>query len=145
MLGTILVGYDDSAPARRALAHAVHLAQLENARLVVVAVRERQPWLDGGVASESLDQHERTADACQLWRWAAEAYANANHVPARTETRTGPVARAIAEAARAHRADLVVLGQASESRLRNRLLRSPAERVRRRIGCPLLVIDAPAG
>lgn len=126
---------------RSALEQAVRLAELESARLVLVAVQPRQPWLDGGVSSELIDQHERRRDACQLALWVAESYAKAQSVPARTEIRMGPVTSAIAAAAQAHRPDLVVIAQASASRHRVRFLRTRTERLGRRISCPLLVIE----
>lgn len=139
MLSTILVVHEDSAPGHRALEHAVRLAELENARLVLVAVQPRQPWLDGGSSGEFLDRHERRRDACQLTLWVAHSYAEARSVPARTETRMGPVTSAIAAAARAHSPDLVVIGQASVSRHQVRFRRTKAERLRRHISCLLVV------
>lgn len=142
VLSTILVAYDDSAPARRALEQAVYLARLDGGRLVVVAVQEPAQLLDGGPASEFLEQHERSQDACQLWLWAAEAYVRAHGVPARTEIRIGPLASAISDAAEAHQADLVVVGRASGPRRGIRRTRTKAELLCSRIDRPLLIVPA---
>ena len=91
MLSKILVAYDDSASARRALEAAVHVAQAERASLVVVAVRDRLSLLDGASAAEVRAEHERRQDACYLWPWAAEDYVTTRGLAVRTEIRAGNI------------------------------------------------------
>jgi len=144
VLRRIVVGYHDSASARRALEEAVRLAQLEGARLIVVAVAQHRPWLDGVSVAEIDEEHERSQDSCHLWLWAAEAYAAAHGVAVRSEIRIGNLAQQLAAAAAAHHADLLVVGRSSCMGLRARLLGTRTERLCRHFGGPLLIVPAAA-
>ncbi len=144
VLSKILVAYDDSAPARRALEQAVHLARLERAGLIVIAVDEHLARLDGASIAEVKDEHQRRQDECDLWLWAAEAYAAAQGVQVGTEIRIGNFTQQLAAAAAAHQADLLVLGRPSCRGLRTRLLRTKTERLSRHVDRPLLIVSAGA-
>ncbi len=139
MLDTILVGYHGTAPARRALEEAVRLAKAEGARLVVVAVGERLPLLDGATVGEVRDQQERRQDACHLWLWAAQSYAAQNGVRTSTEIRFGRPARELARAAAAHQADLLVVGRTSTPGLWARLAGTQTERLCRYSSCRIMI------
>jgi len=142
VLGRILVAYDDSAPARRALEEAVRLAQSEGASLIVVAVRDRLPPWDGASVGEVRAEHERRQDACYLWLWAAEAYITARGLTVRTEIRAGNLVRQLAAAADAHQADLLVVGRTQRPGPRARIFGSKAERLCRRLSRPILIVSA---
>jgi nucleotide-binding universal stress UspA family protein len=139
----ILVAYDDSSAARQALAEALQLAQQQNARLIVLAVEEHLPRYDGATLGEVRDEHERKQRDCRRWARTAEAHAAVCGVPIRTEIRTGSLARQLASAATAHRADLVVVGRTHHPGIWARLAGTKAGKVSRRVACPVLIASAP--
>jgi universal stress protein F len=135
----ILVAYDDSPSARRALAEAVRLARVEGARLIAVAVAEHPPAFDGASLGEVREDHERRQRACRLWLRAAEAYADEHGVQLRTDIRSGSFAQQLARAAAIHQAELVVIGRRSHPSLWRRLTGTKAEKTTRHLGCPILI------
>lgn len=139
MLTRILVAYDDSPSARRALAEAVCLAQVEGARLIAVAVEEHPPCWDGADASEVREERERGLRACHRWLKAAQAYACEHGVSITTEIRTGSFVPQLAHAAAGHQADLVVIGRSRHPHLWGRLTGTKAERATRRLGYSILI------
>lgn len=139
MLTRILVAYDDSPPARRALAEAVCLAQVEGARLIAVAIEEHPPRYDGADASEVRENHEHGLRACHRWLKAARAYASEHGVSITTEVRTGSFFPQLAHAAAGHQADLVVIGRSRHPHLWGRLTATKAERATRRLGYSILI------
>jgi nucleotide-binding universal stress UspA family protein len=144
VLSRILVAYDDSPSARRALAEAVCLAQVEGARLIVVAVEEQLPRWDGALLSEVREEHERKQRACHLWLRTAEAYVAEHGVQLRTEIRMGSFTRQLARAAVAHQADLLVVGRTSYPGLWGRVIGIRTERLCRRLDHPILIVPAPS-
>lgn len=139
MLNRILVAYDDSPSARRALAEAVCLAQVEGARLIAIAVEEHPPAFDGASLGEVREEHERRQRACRLWLRAAEAYADEHGVQLRTDIRSGSFTQQLALAAAAHQADLVVIGRRNHPSLWSRLTGGKAERATHHLGCSVLI------
>jgi nucleotide-binding universal stress UspA family protein len=61
-------------------------------------------------------------------------------MPLRTEIRIGLVARQLADAAAAHRADLLILGRSDHDFIRRRLRRTTADKVSRHARCPIMII-----
>jgi universal stress protein F len=139
VLTRILVAYDDSPSARRALAEAVCLAQVDGARLIAVAVEEHPPCWDGAGVSEVREEHERGLRACRRWLKAAQAYACEHGVPVTTEIRTGSFFPQLARAAAVHQADVVVIGRSLHPHFWGRLTRTKAERATRRLTHSILI------
>jgi nucleotide-binding universal stress UspA family protein len=135
----ILVAYDDTPPARRALAEAVRLARVDGARLIAIAVAEHPPAFDGASLGEVHEDHERTQRACRLWLRAAEAYADEHGIQLQTDICSGSFAQQLARAAAIHRADLVVIGRRSRPSLRSLFTGTKAEKATRQLGCPMLI------
>ncbi|MET8405373.1 universal stress protein [Streptomyces sp900116325] len=106
----IVVAYDDSPAARRALHRAITLACGAEAELIVVAVEARLPHYAATVGEVEceLAAEER---ACRRWLAAARALADDSGLTVTEEVRAGPVAREVARAATAFRADLIVVGR----------------------------------
>jgi nucleotide-binding universal stress UspA family protein len=135
----ILVAYDDSPPARRALAEAVRLARVERAHLIAIAIAEHPPAFDGASLGEVREDHERRQRACRLWLRAAEAYADEHGVQLRTDIRSGNFTKQLAQAAAIHKADLVVIGRHSQPRRWSHLTGTKAAKATRHLGCPFLI------
>ncbi len=141
----IVVGVDDSAESRRAVALAWKIAEAVGAPLIAVhAVPDL--WLAGGLDEmpvmlpEIRDTLIRDARK-QIERLLAEV------LPAearpRLEVRSGAPAFAIAEVARARGAELVVLGGRVHGPLARGLGRSTAHYLVRTLDVPLLVVAQP--
>lgn len=139
VLNRILVAYDDSPPARRALAEAVRLARAEGARLIALAIAEQPPAFDGATLGEVREEHERRQRACRLWLRAAEAFAGEHGVLLQTDIRSGSFAQQLTRAAVTHRADLVVIGRRNHPGLWSRLTGTKADKTTRHLGCPTLI------
>jgi nucleotide-binding universal stress UspA family protein len=162
----IAVAFDDSAGARAALSRAVALASaLPDARLTVIAIDElpehvtafapaasggprridlaRQSGEDdsagasGGTTSTST--RSRTVSRARDWIGAATDYAQRHGVQVAAELRIGHPAGQILIAARAARADLLVIGHSRHPELHNRVLGSTAEHVARHAFCSVLI------
>lgn len=138
-MNPILVAYDDSPSARRALAEVVSLAQVEGARVIAIAVAEHPPHLDGASLGEVRQEHERRQRTCRLWLRAAEAYADEHGVQLRTDIRSGRFAQQLARAAAIHQADLVVIGRGDHPSVWSLRAGTKAERATRHLGCPILI------
>jgi len=125
----IVVGYNDSPGARRALAQAVELArEIGGAALVAVAVEEHLARA-GDSIGEVQDAHQSEQRACRLWLKTAIAYADEHGVALRTEIRIGNAPYQLASAAAAWHADVLVVGHSSHSAIWARLVGTTAERV----------------
>ena len=144
---TILVGYDDKEPAKRALQHAVEEAKREGARLVVLVVAEMplnpQGIQNYGTLDDSppvmmpvapppdveaaLDNAQETVRAAGLeaeFAWSA-----------------GDPSAEIVGAARDQGADLVVLGEHHHSALGRLFGSDTAAEVEGELGANVVVVD----
>lgn len=138
MFTRIVVAYNDSPAARRALALAVDLAQAAaGAQLTALAVAPRLPQ-GAATVGEVADAHESGQRACVRWLKAATAYASERGVDVQTDVRIGRFGPSVAGAAQSHRADLLVLGR-SHHRLRGRVLGTALKEAARRTSCPILL------
>lgn len=166
-LARIAVAYDDSAGARAALARAVALARvLPDARLTIIAIDElpehvtafapaasggpRRIDLSGlsgqsgeedsnGSAAAATSTRSRTLQHGRDWIRMAAEYAQQQGVQVTTDLRVGHPAGQILIAARAARADLLIIGHSRHPELHNRVLGSTAEHVARHAFCSVLI------
>lgn len=106
---SIVVGYDGSAAAGRAVAHAAHLAR-PGTRLVVVFGYGSVPEGIGQLKTDhALDEQERHGHAA-LGRLTDECGEDLTGIDYETEVRPEPAAQALVEAGRAHGAEEIVVG-----------------------------------
>ena len=130
----IVVGYDGSEPAKRALARAATLAD-ERTRIVVVAITE--PYPRSGVtipANEDAAEIQRRRDDLDD----ARAIMSQRGVRADFVQRRGTAADVLVEASRD--ADLVIVGSRKLSRLRRLLLGSVSAKIVHDAACDVLVV-----
>jgi nucleotide-binding universal stress UspA family protein len=104
---TVVVGYDGSAPARRAAAHAVWLAG--GGRIVLVHVQEATPPRATSRWRELLDA-DREAGRRAMLDAAPEEVPALSDADWEARLVSGAPAQAIIEAAREARADAIVVG-----------------------------------
>jgi nucleotide-binding universal stress UspA family protein len=120
----IIVGYDGSDTARRALEQAADLAGYGSSLTVVSVAQARSTNGDG--AEGLLDE-------------AREILAR-RHEVGRYVARTGDAAEELIETARQHAADLLVVGRRNEGLPGNGTLGSVSDRVVRQAPCDVLVV-----
>jgi len=145
MFRRLLVAYDGSPHAERALAEATELAQSNRGTLTVMAVApEANMWAfsgyDAPVTVDGLDK-EIEHDYQAMLDGAVEAMPA--DVPVRKLLKRGPAGAAIADEANAGDHDLVVMGSRGRGELRSLLLGSVSHRVLQSSHVPVLVVHEP--
>jgi nucleotide-binding universal stress UspA family protein len=139
MFRRVLVAYDGSQGATRALHAAVRLAVEQDAELIVLAVAGHLPHY-GATVSEFEVAYEIEAQTCRRLLKEAVAYAHEHGATVRTEIRPGQAAQQLVRAAIEHDADLIVLGHSGRPGVGGLMLGFTAERVSRSAPCPVLLV-----
>jgi nucleotide-binding universal stress UspA family protein len=112
---TIVVGYDDSEPAKRALERATELAKALGGRLVVTSVSPAIVGRGGPIDPvDSPDEHRQELAE-------ARSYLLEQGIPSEFDLAIGDPAEHIVKLAEHHLADLIVVGT-NERNLLERLL-----------------------
>ena len=134
---TIVVGYDESEPAKRALARTVEMAQAFKAKIVVTSVaRVLVPGPHGAGGIDPVDSLELHAEELEHARaYLVERGIEAVYLPA-----TGDPADAIVEAAEREDADLIVVGTREPGFLDRLLNGSVSGSVARKSRCDVLIV-----
>jgi len=125
---TIVIAYDDTEPAKRALVRASELSRLYGARLVVTTVA---PVDESAGAVADLDLPELARARTRLEEGGVEA----EYQPA-----LGEPADAIVEVAEKRNADLIVLGTREPGVVERLLGHSVSHAVLRLASCDVLVV-----
>jgi len=145
MFRRLLVAFDSSLHAQRALEEAIDLAQTLNARLTIITVVPRpSDWLAAGydipVQHDELNreiehEYEVTLD---------DVVDSVPHdLPVTKVLKYGPAAAAILVEAAEGGHDLIVMGSRGRSELRSLLLGSVSHEVLRASPVPVLVVHVP--
>jgi nucleotide-binding universal stress UspA family protein len=148
---TILVGYDGTGPAERALTRAAELAQAFGSKVVVVSVSAPEPSATNGGAFglmpyyyPATEMAARTDEA--LWqehREHVQALFAGFGVPVVFAGVSGQPAEEIVEVADEHRVDLIVVGTREPGFFERLLGGSVSEGVARRAHCDVLIVHSP--
>ncbi len=141
MFDRILLAYDGSPGARRALDAVVALAYGRAAPpdVVVVAVEAHLPHY-GATIAEVEEEREVEEKAAQRWLTEASAALAARGLPARIQIRAGHPAQEIVRAAAEHQATIIVIGGSGHSGVWGRFLGGTAEKVSRHAPCSVLIV-----
>lgn len=135
----ILVGYDGSEGARRALRLATSLARDQQAELWAVAVEEELPRY-----AATIDEVEEDREAIDRYfqRLFDEAVREAatQDVRLQTATKAGHGAQAIVAYAKDGNFDLLVIGHSGHSEIWGRFMGSTADKITRHAPCSVLVV-----
>jgi nucleotide-binding universal stress UspA family protein len=131
----VVVGYDGSDSAKRAVARGVRAAGA-GGKVVIVAVEPTMP--SHGIVAEPLV--EPGEHASRLLAEAREIAEPPSSTGVRTVARQGNPADEILEVARAAHADLIVLGRTGKNFLAREILGSVVLRVVKVADCDVLVV-----
>ena len=134
---TIVLGYDDSEPARRALARTVELARTYGARPYVVSVaRALTPSYHGIGPVDPTDPIELHREELLD----AKAVLDEAGVEADYDVGLGDPADLILRAAEKHDADMIVVGTSEPGLISRVLGLSVSDTVERRAHCEVLIV-----
>ena len=139
MFRKILLAYDGSAGAKRALDVALKLTTTFGAELWAIAVEERLPHY---AATVSEVQEEKEFANHYFQKALSVAYLRALHagVELKSEIRAGHAARTIIDFTKEGSFDLVVLGSSGHSKAWVMFLGTTAEKVSRHVPCTCLLV-----
>lgn len=139
MFRKILLGYDGSAGAQRALEVALEMARLCGAELWALAVEERLPHFVATVGE--MEEEKELANQYYGHHLAAagEQAAKAG-IELRTMLRAGHPARVIVDVAKEGDFDLVVLGHSRHFEVWAMFLGATAEKVSHHAPCSVLIV-----
>ena len=139
MFKNILVGYDGSPSAKRALQRAAIMAREYNATLSALWVREPLPRYSD-LPGESEEEAESAQDYFSERRKEVEAVAKEHGIEIGCESRSGHPAKVIVTAADENHCDLIIVGHSDHSGLWGRLLGDTADRVSDHAHCSVLIV-----
>jgi nucleotide-binding universal stress UspA family protein len=139
MFKKILLAYDGSPGAERALATGIELARLHGADLVALAVQERLPRFSGTI-DEVQEEKAFANQQCGRLLDGAQVQSRAAGVPLQTLTRPGHPAQTIVEVAKEGRFDLILVGHSGLSGVWAAFLGTTAEKVSRHASCSVLIV-----
>jgi nucleotide-binding universal stress UspA family protein len=133
----IVVGYDDTEPAKRALERAAELAKAFGAEIVVASVTPIVASI--GRSAGPIDPTDNPAKHEQELA-TARAYLDGQGITATYQPAIGDVATALVDAARELGADLIVVGSRDGGWLQRMLHHSVSTAVQHHASCDVLVV-----
>ena len=139
MFARILLAYDGSPGARRALETTAELAAEMHSAVAVVSVEAHLPHYGAtvGEVDEERAYEQRIAQRCLT---EATARLDEAGIKAQTEIRAGHAAQEIIRAADEHAATLIVLGASGHSGVWGRFIGSTAEKISRHAHCTVMIV-----
>ena len=139
MFKKILLAYDGSEGAQRALTAGIALAQLHGAELWALAVEERLPRFSGTIDEVQEEKQFADEQSGKLLE-AARAQAKESGVELKTRMRPGHPAQTIVQAAQEGNFDLILVGHSGLSGVWAKFLGTTAEKVSRHAPCSVLIV-----
>lgn len=139
MYRKMLVAYDGSEGARKALAAGLELAKLHQAELTALAVQEKLPRFAATVGEVEEEKAYADEHYGQLLK-EARAQAQAAGVELKTMLRSGHAAQTIVQVAEEGGFDLVLVGHTGLSGVWAAFLGTTAEKVSRHAPCSVLIV-----
>lgn len=139
MFHKILLAYDSSEGARRALELGVELAKLHGAQLWALAVEEHLPRFSGTI--DEVQEEKEFANQ-HYGRILDEARAQAREMGGELQTmlKAGHAAQTIVEVAKEGNFDLILVGHSGLSGVWAAFLGTTAEKVSRHAPCSVLIV-----
>jgi nucleotide-binding universal stress UspA family protein len=138
MFRSILVAFDGSKSAEAALDEAIDLAQTEGARLTLIGVATRPPWIAPSYAAALPTDADLEAEVERQLDRALERVPD--DVPVATVVRSGCPSQVILARIEQGLHDLVVMGSRGRGSVRSLVLGSVSQAVVHRSPVPVLVV-----
>jgi nucleotide-binding universal stress UspA family protein len=135
----VLVAYDGSDGARKALDAAVGVARRDRAELIGLAIEAHLPHYGATVGEVDEECRFEEQASAQLLEEASISAAGRG-VGMQAEIRAGHPAQEIVRAAQDQGADLIVIGHSGHSGVWGRFLGGTAEKVSRHASCSVLIV-----
>ncbi len=136
-MNTIVVGYDDTEPSKRALERAAELARAFGSAIVVTSVAPtRIPIGRGAGPLDPTDTPEEHAEELSL----AATFLDGKGVQAEFVPAIGEPAETIVELAESRNADMIVVGTREVSIVQRLLGQSVSASVARQAHCDVLIV-----
>ena len=139
MFQRVLVAYDGSDGAKKALEAAVGVARRDSAELIGLAIEAHLPHY-GATVGEVDEERRFEEQACAQLLEQASSYAAESGLSMHADIRAGHPAQEIVQAAQDRGADLIVIGHSGHSGVWGRFLGSTAEKVSRHANCSVLIV-----
>jgi nucleotide-binding universal stress UspA family protein len=134
----IVLAFDGSESARRALDVALHLARADKVKLTLIFVAEMPRY--PGAPSETKEEQDRADVIFQELRGAVMETAREYGVEVTAEKRVGHPAQALVHYVRDAGVQLLVMGHTGHSKLWGTFMGTTADKVVRHAPCSVLVV-----
>lgn len=139
MFRKILVAYDGSEGAKRALRAGIELARTMGARVTALSVREHLPYF-----ATSVDEVDEAREQIEAFfsRITDEAHhvAAAAGIEVETVVRPGHEVETIVAYAKEERSDLLIVGFTGHGNVFGRIMGGTAQNLARLAPCPVLIV-----
>lgn len=139
MFQKILVAYDGSEGAEKALRAGIHLAKIHLAKLVALSVQENLPRFASTIDEVQGEKAFADQQGAQLLE-AARAKAQQAGVDLEILMRPGHPAQTIVQVAKEGKFDLILVGHSGLSGVWAAFLGTTAEKVSRHASCSVLIV-----
>ena len=140
MFRHILVAFDGSTYARKALDVAIEMAKALGAGLSIVSVEEHLPSYPGDIGEVKEEKERQNEIFKKLQQEARETVRSKGLDFHRTDVLTGHVAKSIIDHAKSIECDLIVMGHSGRSGVWGSFLGSTAEKVSRNAHCTVMIV-----
>ena len=139
MFHHLLIGYDGSAHAKKALEYGIDFAMHAGSEITIVTAFPSIPDFIGSPQYDQLVAHW-TAEANHLAQMAAEQARACNIEKVRVEVLQGPPAECMLRVAETRRCDCIVVGSRGRGEMAGLLLGSVSDRLAHHAKVPVLIV-----